>query len=53
MNRQSVALQTAYALTGHSVVTVMIGIARRRELPSVINIDHATDFKSNVLDECC
>jgi len=52
-HRQCVALQADFALTGHSVVDAMNGIARERELPYAITVDHGTEFTSKVLDEWC
>jgi putative transposase len=50
-HRQCVALQADFALTGHSVVDAMNAIARERDLPYAIAVDHGTEFTPKVLDE--
>lgn len=52
-HRQCVALEADFALTGQSVVDAMNGIARERELPYAITVDHGTEFTSKALDEWC
>lgn len=52
-HRQCVALQADFALTGQSVVDAMNAIARERELPYAITVDHGTEFTSKALDEWC
>jgi putative transposase len=52
-HRQCVALEADYALTGQSVVNAMNEIARSRQLPYAITVDHGTEFTSKVLDEWC
>jgi putative transposase len=51
--RQCIALHADFALTGQSVVDAMNAIARERELPFAITVDHGTEFTSKVLDEWC
>jgi len=52
-HRQCVALHADFALTGQSVVDAMNTIARERELPYAITVDHGTEFTSKALDEWC
>lgn len=52
-HRQCCALQPDFALTGRSVVDAMNEIARERELPYAIAVDHGTELTSKVLDEWC
>ena len=52
-HRQCVALQADFALTGQSVVDAMSEIARERDLPYAITVDHGTEFTSKALDEWC
>jgi putative transposase len=52
-HRQCVALEADFALTGHSVVDAMNEIARSRQMPYAITVDHGTEFTSKVLDEWC
>jgi putative transposase len=49
-HRQCVALQADFALTGYSVVDAMNAIARERDFPYAITVDHGTEFTSKVLD---
>jgi putative transposase len=50
-HRQCVALEANFALKGHSVVDSMNEIARTRQVPYAITVDHGTKFTSKVLDE--
>jgi putative transposase len=52
-HRQCVALEADFSLTGKSVVNAMNGIARERNLPYAITVDHGTEFTSKTLDEWC
>jgi putative transposase len=52
-HRQCVALQADFTLTGHRVVDAMNAIAREREVPYAITVDHGTEFTSRALDEWC
>jgi len=52
-NRQCVALQADYALTGHSVVQALEDVRRESRLPRAITVDNGTEFTSRVLDEWC
>lgn len=52
-HRQCVALEADFSLTGQSVVDAMNGIARDRDLPYAITVDHGTEFTSKALDEWC
>lgn len=52
-NRQCVALQVDFALTGHSVVQALEDVRRDSELPRAITVDNGTEFTSKVLDEWC
>jgi putative transposase len=52
-HRQCVALEADFALTGQSVANAMNEIAKTRQLPYAITVDHGTEFTSKVLDEWC
>jgi putative transposase len=52
-HRQCVVLQADHALTGQSVVAALNEIARDRDLPYAITVDHGTEFTSKALDEWC
>jgi putative transposase len=52
-HRQCAPLQADYALTRFSVVDAMNAIARERDLPYAITVDHGTEFTSKALDEWC
>jgi len=52
-HRQCVALQADHSLTRQSVVDALNEIARDRDLPYAITVDHGTEFTSKALDEWC
>lgn len=49
-SRESVLLETQFALTGQSVVNALETLSRSRPLPKDITVDHGTEFTSKVLD---
>ena len=49
-SRESVLLETQFALTGQSVVDALETLSRSRPLPKAITVDHGTEFTSKVLD---
>ena len=51
--RECVALQADFALTGQSVVDALEEVAATHELPYAITVDHGTGFTSKALDEWC
>jgi putative transposase len=49
-SRESVLLETQFALTGQSVVDALETLSRTRPLPKAITVDHGTEFTSKALD---
>jgi putative transposase len=52
-NRECVALQADFALTGQSVVEALRAVSQVRKLPKAITVDNGTEFTSRALDEWC
>jgi putative transposase len=52
-NRECVALQADFALTGQSVVDALQAVAATHQLPYAITVDHGPEFTSRVLHEWC
>lgn len=50
-SRESVLLETNFALTGRSVADALDALSESRPLPKAITVDHGTEFTSKVLDE--
>lgn len=50
-SRESVLLETDFALNGRSVADALDRLSQSRDLPKAITVDHGTEFTSKVLDE--
>lgn len=49
-SRESPLLEVGFRMTGQSVVEALSGVQCQTELPSVITVDHGTEFTSKALD---